>query len=433
MDFASATHYGRCKRLGIYAETGAMKKGFLFTPSLAAATLIAAAALVLSARPAQALPNFAEAYGVTCSTCHTTVPQLNAYGRYVQRTGYAALSRDLIRTKIPVSIQIAPSFDTSSGSGHVEVGNAAAHFAGYISPSITAHVHQWFAQDGETGGLDTMQLAYNFKNDLHLFAGKLSALPVPAPFSNGSDLSPYATAELQVGEHMYQSDMMRWGAALSYVGQKVYTQVAWFGANTDWDGATDYSSDSDKTFQYIAAYADPGQPLEAGIFGSAGSLPLAEGGVDHYNTIAAYVQRDPGPKHIPGVFAVYQIGNDANPGNPALAGMGLGRRPEMRIRRPFDGMAPAPMAIGAAHSHAFTLEGYEGFFHDNVILGLRKEMTDDGLGNVTNTVAIDLGMTPIARYQYLHLYFEGATQPGMGPVWKGMAWWQVPLGAALDK
>lgn len=400
--------------------------------TLAVVVLTLAATLAFSARPAQALPNFAEAYGVQCSTCHTAVPQLNSYGRYVQRTGYAALSRDLITKKIPVSLTLAPSFDTSSGSGRIEAGNAAAHFAGYITPSITAHIHQWLAQNGETGGLDTMQLAYNFKNELHLFAGKLSALPVPAPFSNGSDLSPYATAELQVGEHMYQSDMMRWGAALSYVGPKVYTQIAWFGANTDWDGASDYRADTDKTLQYIAAFADPGNPLEGGIFGSVGSWPLSEGGVDHYNTIAAYIQRDPGPKYVPGVFVAYQLGNDSNPGNPGLIGMSVGRRSTSRLR-PFDGMDPASAMVSAAHSRAFTIEGDEPFFNGNVILGLRKEVTDDGLGTVTNTAAFDLGITPLARYQYLHLYFEGATQPGMGPTWRGMAWWQVPLGAALDK
>lgn len=408
-------------------KNGIFVARFVMRYTLAILTLTLPA-VALSVRPAQALPNFAQAYGVQCSTCHTTVPQLNAYGRYVQRTGYAALSRDLVDTKIPVSIQESPNFDTSSGSGHIEAGNTAVHVAGYITPSITAHIHQWFVQDGETGGLDTFQLAYNFKNDLHLFAGKLSALPVPGPFSNGSDLTPYASAELQVGEHIYQSDMMRWGAALSYAGPKIYTQVAWFGANSDWDGASDYSADTDKTFQWIAAYADPGMPLEAGLFGSIGALPLAEGGTDHYNTIAAYVQRDPGPKYVPGFFAVYQLGNDGNPGNPAMAAMTVGRRAALRVR-PFDVMN----SVGAAHSRAFTIEAYEPLFDGNVIVGLRKEMTDDGLGTVANTASLDIGITPLPRFQFLHLYFEGATQPSMGPAWKGMAWLQVPVGGAAQK
>ena len=46
--------------------------------------LIAGAIGVAATRsaPAGAMPNFAQAYGVDCSRCHTAVPLLNAYGRY---------------------------------------------------------------------------------------------------------------------------------------------------------------------------------------------------------------------------------------------------------------------------------------------------------------------------------------------------------------
>lgn len=383
---------------------------------------------VLLSRPADALPSFAKAYGVQCSVCHTVPPQLNAYGRYIQRTGYAALTRDVLEKGTPITFSENPTLDTSTGSGHIEFGNEAVHAAGYLTPSITFHIHQWLVQNGQIGGLDTFQFAYNFKDQLHLFAGKLSALPVPAPFSNGSDLSPYATAELQVGEHMYQSDMMRWGSGLSYVGKKIYAQINWLGANTGWNGATDFSADTDKTFQWIAAYADPANPFEAGVFGSVGALPLVEGGVDRYNTIAGYVQRDPGPNYVPGVFAVYQLGNDGNPGNPASVGMGLPLGSSLSDERAPFAMGSGSATSSAARSRAFTLEAYESLMNGSVILGVRKEFTDDGMGTLRNTAAVDLGITPITSYQYLHLYLEGATQPGMGPAWRGMAWWAVPVG-----
>ena len=53
---------------------------------------------------AQAMPPFAQAYGVSCSLCHTQVPGLNAYGRYVQRTGYASLDPNVLRRALPVWI-----------------------------------------------------------------------------------------------------------------------------------------------------------------------------------------------------------------------------------------------------------------------------------------------------------------------------------------
>lgn len=256
---------------------------------------------LVAPRPALALPTFAKAYGISCSVCHTIPPQLNSYGRYIQRTGYAALDRGLLKDKTPVTFSEQPTVDTSSGSGHLQFGNTALHAAGYLGPQITYHIHQWLAQNGQPGGLDTMQIAYSgiLHGDGHVFAGKLSALPVPALFSNGSDLAPFASAELQVGQHMYQLDMMRWGAAFSYVRPTYFAEAAWFGSNADLSGATDFSNDTDKTFQWIAAYADANRPLEAGLYGSTGALPLAEGGVDRYHTIATYVQRDRGRTSFP--------------------------------------------------------------------------------------------------------------------------------------
>ncbi len=162
-------------------------------------------AAALPSLPAQALPAFSQAYGVPCTVCHSVPPQLNAYGRYIQRTGYAALSRDLLKEHTPLTFSAQPATDTSSGSGQIEP-DVAVHAAGYLSPDITFHIHQWIDQHRQPGGLDTFQFAYNalFKGYGHLFLGKLSNLPAPAPFSNQWTLAPYASAEMQVGEHMYQ-------------------------------------------------------------------------------------------------------------------------------------------------------------------------------------------------------------------------------------
>ncbi len=358
---------------------------------------------------AQALPSFAKAYGVSCSVCHTVPPLLNAYGRYIQRTGYAALDRSLLDKGVPVNIAEEPMYD-SQASPRMQLGNLAIHIAGYIADGLTYHVHQWITQGNEPGGLDTFQIVYSklFDGYGHLFVGKLSGLPVPGPFSNQSDIAPYASAEMMVGEHMYQQDMMRWGAAFSYVRSDLYVQAAWLGSNADWSGATDFSSDTDKTFEWIAAYADPGKPFEAGLYGSIGSYPLAEGGVDPYRTIGVYAQRDPGPHAVPGFFALYQWGYDANPG---LA-MGMG--------------GPM-MMLPPAHSVTDTVELYEPIFNQRGIIGLRQEMTGDGLGNVTHGGDIDLSLQPLAKLDYLHLFLESGLQQNSTPAWRAGLWWVSPL------
>jgi hypothetical protein len=39
-----------------------------------------------------ATPVFAQAYGLGCTACHTQMPTLNAFGRYIQRSGYSPLA-----------------------------------------------------------------------------------------------------------------------------------------------------------------------------------------------------------------------------------------------------------------------------------------------------------------------------------------------------
>jgi hypothetical protein len=249
------------------------------------------------------------------------------------------------------------------------------------------------------------------KKNGHLFVGKLSALPVPAPFSNGSDLSPFGTAELVVGEHMYMLDMMRWGAAFSYVRPTFYAETALFGSNSDLNGATDFSSHNDKTFQWIAASAGPDQPLEVGTYGAIGSFPLAEGGVDRYHAMGLYVQRDPQPAGgLPGVLAVYQWAYDGNPGSAM-------------------GMSGSMMPASPASSHAWTTEIYEPLFRDRATIGIREEMTNDGLGTIAHSGNIDIGVQPFDRYPYLHAYVESGLAPNSGPAWRWMLWWTTPVGS----
>jgi len=74
-----------------------MKRPWLTVFGVAIALFVASAA-----RPALALPTFAQAYKVDCSACHTMVPALNAYGRYIQSTGFGALDPDVMRHTLPL-------------------------------------------------------------------------------------------------------------------------------------------------------------------------------------------------------------------------------------------------------------------------------------------------------------------------------------------
>jgi hypothetical protein len=384
--------------------------------SVAACAMLA----LLAGGQVQAMPNFAKAYGVNCSTCHTLVPALNSYGRYVQRTGYASLNHDVLKTVVPFWFGEQVNGDSTGGVSTAlpthtsSFGNLAAHGAGYFARDWTFHVQQWLLSNDDGGGsLDTAWVTYNnlFHRDGHLFIGKYEA-PAPSPFSQFFDISAFSTPEITVGEHAYQLDGNRWGSKLAYVHGSLDAEAGWLLSGNGMIGPSDFATTAgtDKTFQWKLASAHPDMPQlpELGLYGSSGSYIVSTGAADHYTSIAAYLQRDPQPSGIPGVFAIYQTAHDPNPGLDANGNQ-----------------------LPAASSRAITAELYESFFNRSAVLGFRDEFTDDGLGNLAHLQNIDFAFT-VPHMRYLHGYVEAglganSAAPNGGPTWRWMLWWTTPL------
>lgn len=369
----------------------------VWAAAVAMGTLIVSAALAVP-RQSLAMPTFAQAYGLDCNACHTMVPMLNAYGRYIQRTGYATLDRDAMKRVVPFWVGWQSSYDTQDpNSPHqVKLGNIALHGAGTFAPDWTFHIHQWLVQGEQPGGLDTFWVTYNklLHGDGHLFIGKIEA-PGPSAFSQWTDISSFAPPAVTVGEHAWQNDANRWGAKFGYVHGAANIEFGYLGADTDLNGASDFIPANGKTFQYRVAYAQPTKPLEVGVYGSTGNLPLAEGGVDHYGSIAGYAQRDPA-NGIPGLLAIYQRGYDGNPGNGA----------------------------GPAASAGYSVEVYQPVFRQRALIGFRRELTSDGLGTVVNSGNVDL---TYRINTYLRLYAEAGLTQNQGPTWRWFVWWTTPV------
>ena len=358
-------------------------------------------------RPTQAMPPFAQAYGMNCEVCHTAVPALNAYGRYVQRTGYASLDPATIHRANPVWIGEALFYDSMDPAmpHQIQTGNFALHAAGYIGDDFTFHVHQWIVQNNASGGTDTMWVTYNnlFHRDGHLFVGKIETA-APSPYSQWSELNGFATTGMTSGEHAWQFGANRWGAKFSYTHKWALAEVDYVGPNGDLNSATDFSASQDKSVDWRVAYAPPDAPFELGAYGEQGTLPISDGTFDKYEGEAVYGQMDPMGK-MPGLFAVYQVGHDPN------AGAGL----------------------GASTSKAFTVDAYEPFFNQRVMLGARSDFTDDGFGTLSHSSNIDLewlAVRQVGDRNATGLIFnaEAAMVPGSGPDWKYQLWYATTIG-----
>lgn len=363
---------------------------------------VAAAALAPpDAMKVAAMPVFAQAYGLDCKACHTEVPSLNAYGRYVQRTMYAGLDPSGYKREVPVWLGETVAYGSTS-TPEWQAGNVEVHFVGVYN-NWTSHIQQWIWQNNAPGGFDTGWVSYNHllsNGNAHLVVGKMPPLG-PSFWSQWSDVAPFAPPSITVGEHTQALGSNRWGAALDFGDAKYVAQAGYFGSQEDLNGATQWGATAanglDKGWQYHVAFQRPDKPVSAGIVGDNGSFPLAEGGYDRYSAYGAYVEADPTP-HLPGAIAYYQVGYDDN---PIAAGIG-------------------------AHSTAYTAEVYFPVLgkHESM-LGFREELTNDGMGNITHTGNVDLGFRII---KYIHADIEAGLANGATPVWGGYLWYTQPFG-----
>jgi hypothetical protein len=372
-------------------------------------TLSGALALALAAsRPAPAMPNFAQAYAIPCSYCHIQIPALNAYGRWVQRTGYAALNPHVLERESPVWLDYPVGYsEQTPGAAAWDPGTLGFHADGAFGTTQsewTYHVQQWIWENSQGGGLDTAWFAYNnfFNGAGHVFMGKLE-MPAPSEFSQWLDvtgLSINSSAEITVGEHAYELDANRWGYKFAYERDSIDAQVAYATSSADWAGFNDYDWTQDKTLQWKFAFANRSNPLEAGYYGARGSWPLAEGGFDQYYTNAFYAQRDP-VAGVPGFLATYQMNHDSNPG----------------------------MGDPAAGSNGLSYELYDNI-GKRALVSVGEQFTNDGLGNHTQIGNID------ASYhvtRFIVVYAEEGLAVGQKPTWNGLVWFMLPTGPLWPK
>jgi hypothetical protein len=127
-----------------------MKHNVSREPSIASAIVVGVAIfgtlLVLEPatdQRAEAYPLFAQATGSKCQTCHTLPPQLNSYGRFLQRTFYAPITAKAMKGILPIFIEEQVEGDSTGGadskqpSKKVTIGNIQVTVAGFLGHDFT--------------------------------------------------------------------------------------------------------------------------------------------------------------------------------------------------------------------------------------------------------------------------------------------------------
>lgn len=409
-----------------------------------AVSVVAAAVMFAGADRASATPVFAQAYGLGCTACHTQMPMLNAFGRYVQRTGYAALNPKTLKHAVPVFL-----FDVGTGYTHQSENPASDHVTGplhstllqangALSPDVTYKIEQFMVVGGQAGFLEQGWFAFHniFDHSGHLFVGKIAGINLDeygaAVLDEVNDAGQVRTPNVAVGVHNYALDYVagRWGAKYNYVRGKTLVQVAYLGNPSglgSFADAYDFSRASDKSLQWRVAYADPAKPYEIGVFGESGSLgytgaALAPGAhVDNYTVVAPYLNKDPRPGS-PGFRFEYAAATDSNPGY-VLPSAGSG-----------------PLQQAGAQSSSWMIGSvYQMVLHDHGMVNLsyyhtNQALSETGFTGLVQTTGAATGGGPGFSYAinpYTRIYTQINLAQNQRPAFSVVVWFTPPLWSRL--
>lgn len=375
----------------------------------------------------EAMPPFAQAAGQNCSLCHTMMPGLNAYGRYVLRTFYSGLGSDTYHGTSPVWLnenltdRSTGKLDSRNPNHKVTYGNMSADVAG-LGGNWSYRVEQTLWSNDQSGGnLGNAWVGYNniLKGDAHIRVGKF-ARPVASVFTNNWYRTGMSMPSVAVGNHTWSMSGSGWGSEISYVKGDIQALAGYYEQGSpNLPNAAVFSTmpGTQRSFSYQVAYASPKRPLEIGLYASNGTLVenYAPGTTDVFAGTGVYVQRDAQPNHamvgIPGGAIIYQLTSDTNPGTYKVGKTTLLR--------------------GPSNSHAIAYQIEEPLFRGGMMIGARREIVQNLTGITTGTV-LDLGFQ-VPHAPYLFAYGEATmgnlyTSATFGrPTWRWGLRWAGPI------
>lgn len=170
--------------------------------------LVAASALFLWPPRAQALPIFAHRYGLSCQQCHTTVPTLNAFGRYFFRHGFRLPG--MAGGASPLAVKVQTVYGSQGPLPKAIVDEVELLSAGSLGRNASYYLEQYAVDGGVPGRSRDMwiDLDRSLSDDVlgptfHVRAGAFT-LPLPVdPETERPTLAGYAVFSQTVGSNPF--------------------------------------------------------------------------------------------------------------------------------------------------------------------------------------------------------------------------------------
>jgi hypothetical protein len=178
------------------------------------ALLAAAAAclVTLSMQPhrAQAIPIFAQRYGLQCGACHSVLPELNAFGNFFRNHGYRLAVPKHGTTVVALRYQLEYDKDPVPDARRFVPGGVL--LSNVDVGKITAFLHYNLGAQGGPSGTYLAYLAnYNEATRMQYRLGLFELPLIHSPGQRLDDLAPYGYEQTHVGLNDLTLAQPRWG------------------------------------------------------------------------------------------------------------------------------------------------------------------------------------------------------------------------------
>ena len=221
-----------------------MMKYFLFSKNVKWGILIVM--LIIFSKESLAIPSFARQTNLSCNSCHTMFPELNAFGRLFKLNGYTLIGIETIQTRDtndnvdlnlvkipPVSLMLQTS-NTNNSKGKPGTKNndvslpqqLSLFFGGEITPHIGSFIQVTYDDQGAAFGMDNIDLRYANQIELGseslIYGVTLNNNPTIQDIWNSTPAWSFPYASSSVAASPITSTLIEGGLAQSVAGLGLY-------------------------------------------------------------------------------------------------------------------------------------------------------------------------------------------------------------------
>ncbi|HZX68244.1 MAG TPA: hypothetical protein VFE70_05130, partial [Candidatus Elarobacter sp.] len=290
------------------------------TRRLFAAVGVAWLMLVCGARPASAIPIFAQRYHLSCETCHSVLPELNAFGNAFRNRGYRLDGAPKYGTTI-VALREQVGYNEDPGANSTRRWDPAGALLGAVEVGrVQAFVHETLGSQGGPASLFLGYLAYGDAKSGWLYRAGLIELPlVHSPGQRLDTVTSYGYEGTVNGLNDLTLATPRWGFEAEHdlgPGRVAATLSFANGGGSAYGGAPVQTGRSE-------SFAEPevglfarypiANGLQVGIDALEGTRSIAAGGApvfqDPYTRVGTSIEARRGRLEL---LAEQWWGNDAN-------------------------------------------------------------------------------------------------------------------------